>query len=214
MGMRTLAIAILASAGLALTGPAAAATISHFYSGTLTLVSDPSSLLPPGITVGSSFTGSFTYDTSVLDSNASSLFGQYDHAPGTGDLALTLGPLSLVRGNTSNIRFQTEDYAASDDYFNVMGLDDTILSGIASDDHAFLMVLSDPTDQALPSDALPPSGISLSDYGGSNPEFTLSIVSGQDAAVVFGKLSSVEVPEPGAGLLLAAGFLALAFARR
>ena len=159
-------IMIGACAGLALMSNAANAEIVTInVSATVNYVDDIANVLGNQVAVGDVITGSYSYDTTTIDSDPSPEFGKYDFAPGAGSMSFTVNGLTLASNPAAPIGAYSAEVVnyAGGDGFHVRSFENNLLpSGGKVMDLSFN--LYDPTGSAHPTDQLPTNAPTLSAY--------------------------------------------------
>jgi hypothetical protein len=186
--------------------PVRAEMVTIAISGQITSVDDQYGHLENKIHVNDTFSGTYTYDSTMLDSNPSSTVGDYWYSSNLCGVSLNIGGFNF-KTDPTNVNFLVEvsnnNTLQSDNYllysYNNLPLSNGVLV-----DH-ILWQLDDSTGTALSSDALPLTAPDLSKWNSSylyidssrGGEFTIS------ATIT----SAVLIPEP-ATLLLVLGAVA------
>ena len=147
-------IALIASAMTFCANVAMAEIVTVDISATVTNVSDPDNAMSGQMQLGAVISGTYTYDTSLVDMDSSPQFGIYEHTAGAGGFALSAGGLSLETNNTG----MPGDYGIHvsndiSDMYHVMSSRNKPLPNGAQIDY-MAMDLYGGTGAALSSDAL------------------------------------------------------------
>jgi hypothetical protein len=185
---------------------AKAGPITWEFSGQIGDVFDPDNDLGAAITVGTPFSGSFTFESTTADSNpASAGFGTYVDAITA--ISGYVGTRPFFASDSLSSQINITDSGGDNDVFS-FGAEGIIFSDFAGEfDMSF--VYSDPDASAFSSDALPLFPPELTSSAGAAVSF--SAVSGRAA---FDGNVVVLVPEPGTLALLVFGTLAIIKRRR
>jgi hypothetical protein len=206
---------------VAFAGGARAEPITFVFTGTVSTVDDRFGLLDRSVTVGTRFTGSYTFESTTPDSNPDPTVGDYWHrVPGYG-ITVTLGNYTF-RTNPADVEFLLEvvhrappPASTGDNYLLRSYRNSPLAPGLLVDHISWQ--LDDPTGTALSSDALPLTPPNLADW---TSIFGLTITGG-DAPPPFGdqdyfirghvdSVSAITaVPEPGSLILLSIAALGL-----
>ena len=191
--------------------PVRAELITIAISGQVTGVSDPSGHFGGQISIGDPIAGTYTYDSSAIDTNPDPAIGDYAWYATPAGISLTIDSFNF-RTDPSNVWSTMEvinndwsgtDYYGLRSYHNLFPLSNGTLSD------SILWQLVDSTGTALSSDALPLTVPDLSKWSSSS----LLIDSSRGGGFLIGAhiTSATLVPEPASVLLFAGGML---FARR
>jgi hypothetical protein len=168
-------------AGLLCNPPSAScAQIKIEIRGTVSLVDDPDNLLNNAVAVGDVITGSYSYDSSAVDSNPLPEVGDYHYYSAPNGIRLTVDGLTFAT-DPANVNYLLElvdNYENSDNYvvisynnlFSVSATGTFVMNTID-------WQLDDPTQTALSSTALPTTPPVLADW---QSIFGLSISSDGD----------------------------------
>jgi hypothetical protein len=188
-----------------------AAIIEINITAEITEVADPDGLLSGQLGVGSIITGSYTYDSSTLDSALGPSIGRYLHYSPPYGISLSGGGF-VFQTDPDNVDFLVEignnSVATTDNYlirsWNNLPLYDNVEVG------EVWWQLDDSTGTALSSDALPTTPPVLEDW---DFDWGIKIQGGipyESAFYIEAPVTSVElVPEPATLLLLGFGTLML-----
>jgi hypothetical protein len=184
-----------------------AVPITLNFSGRITSVTFGTA--PPGIAAGTAFSGSYTYSSTSLDSNAAPTIGDYTSSGSPFGLSVDVG------GNlfsSTQVLLEVANDNGQDSY-------GVFSSGLFAPGHYLLaLVLADPTQTALSNTSLPLLPPSLAAY--STNFFTITNYPSGTGDALFAIRGTVEsitttaVPEPGSLLLISAGVLGWGFVRR
>lgn len=184
-----------------------AAPMAYEFSGEIYWVDDPGDLLDGSIQPGTVFSGRFTFDSSVEDSNSNSVLGEFTGP--TFSMSLDVGSYSWFSGaGNAQIRVQNSDLDnmvfGTSGYVEIGGLSIALSGG-----------LQDSTGLALSSDAIPTSSLSLSSFTAAGLSVkTSGLPPAPGALAVAGTFTAFSVvPEP-VSLALMAGALSLLRRRR
>jgi hypothetical protein len=183
--------------------PAVAGLVTFNFTGAVSHVSTP---LFPALKAGQTLTGSFTYDTSIADSNGSGNIGRYNDAVTSmnvnlGSFAGTLG--SESPGNNNFVRIVN----SSTDTFDVRAPLTGSLVG-SYEPLYFRVTLKDPSGTVFGDTSLPTTAPSLSSF--ATDRFRIVFENGSGIAKVRGSLTALTaVPLPPAVILFGAGLIAL-----
>jgi hypothetical protein len=177
---------------------------------TVKYVTDTDHLLEGKVTVGSTITGTYTYDTSTPDSEPSTSQGAYWHYSALCGISLNVSGFSF-KTDPTNVNFLVDilndDGINPADGYLLRSSNNLPLSNGVLVDYIFWQ-LDDPTGTALSSDALPTTAPNLANW---NSDYGLSIYSWGDNEFLLRAdvISATVVPEPTTLLLAAAGLLLL-----
>jgi len=196
---RTAAIAALALGSLAAALPASAVPVSYLFSGSVD--SDDAER------GWSAFSGSFQFDSEVLDAIADPSTGAYAHAGSPWGMSISFDGAAPIVLNDSFHMLVSNDLQGSDELGALAGnADGTATLSLSLTDFSGALFASD----ALP---LPPGGLTLADFGWSTLQYESA------AGFLQGRLDSLAcnqgcngvvpppspVPEPGTAPLVLAG---------
>lgn len=165
-----LATASLLMAAFIMT-PAAADTITVEVSGTVDYVNDHNNILGGTFQVGQPVSGTYTYDTNVVDQDPSSEYGRYEQNPADLAIQLDVGGTSVgTNAQPTSAAFAIVDVADSPWYdgLHIASLDNNkpLPSGASVDHIGFDFY--DPTGAALASDAIVTTAPSLEAFQDAN----------------------------------------------
>lgn len=189
--------------GGAVAAPARAGIVTWEFGGEIDQVRDTSGIFGGALTVGSPFSGSFTFDTSTPDTNPDSGVSSFENP--LQDLSGQIGGFGFSGPIFGVSSFEITDGAAgSDDIFSLSS--SVFLNGEGLN---FLLTLIDSTGTAFSDDTLPtvPPDLSLFDSA------TIHLLRQTGDLAIDGTISFL-VPEPGTLCLLAVGAVAILRRRR
>jgi hypothetical protein len=200
---------------------ARAQTISFNFSGTIQSVNDPNSVLPNDITVGLPFSGTLTYDTSLVQDfvQADPNNGVYRFEGAAANhfsMNVGFGSHTLTVNPSPSLPNYIQAFLGSSHVLD-HGAREFLLDGANPPgnlvDWSANLRLDDSTATALPSDALPTSVPLLSDF--TMTQFLFDASNGPDTFLVTGGVTSITpVPEPAAfGAIVAAALVGFAVLR-
>lgn len=191
-------------------GHADAAQFRFVITGTVATVDDVGNLYGGAISVGMPFSGSITYDTTMVDIDPTSEIGRYDEDPvgslmgltmSVGGFDITTNP--VVSDGTIVVRSDTDLFIT-----RINELDST---GPPIDGLEFLLH-SSVNDAAITADTIP-FDFDLTAFDTTTLSFVTQ--SGTDFAFVFGDIETlIHNPEPGTAVLLGLGLVAIGLKRR
>ena len=204
-------LAILAGVILLRACPVQAALVTIQISGEITSAHGPG--LPSGINAGDTFTGTYTYDSSTLDSEPDPKIGEYLHDSPYG-MSISVGGYEFKTASTHIGQFEigiendvTDNDNNTFDYYLVYSDENAYTDGCWISSISWR--LRDSTYYALSSDALPSTAPILEDWDYNH----LDIDGGNagEGYVNFWINGTVTqaIPEPMTGILLVAGILFL-----
>ena len=172
-------------------------------------VDDISGLLEGNVNVGDTITGSYTYDSTTLDSSPSETVGSYWHFSSPYGISLSVGGF-VFQTDLDNVNFGIgilNNHNGRDSYA-FGSLNNLPLSNGVWVEHISWQ-LDDYTATALSSTDLPTTPPVLEDWAYSPAQLGIKLGS-KGYAGLYGEVTSVElVPEPGTVFLLGFGSLAL-----
>jgi hypothetical protein len=183
-------------------GLARAELITIAISGQVTSVSDQYNHFGGQIHVDAPITGTYTYDTSALDSNPSLTLGDYEYNASSVGIWLTVEGFDF-KTNPSQVSFHIGVYEDS------LGIEDQLVIGshhnMPLPDDALVQhiiwQLNDSTATALSSDSLPLTAPDLTKWNSN----VLNISTDRNFGITATITSAVLIPEPCSLLLLTAG---------
>lgn len=191
---------------------AAASVVTIQVAATVGYVDDRFNVLGGRVSPGDTVTGTYSYNTTATDQNASSNVGDYYFTDAPYGVSLSVNGL-VFQTNPASVAFLLEvvnDYYARDNY--VFHSYDNLFAVSAPGPNPRSIIswqLDDPTQSALSSDALPATPPDLSRW---QSFFGLEIMSngnGEDFAIRSTVTSVALVPEPSATALFILGVSAL-----
>jgi hypothetical protein len=187
--------------------PVQAEMITIAITGQITGVSDQYGHLENKIHVSDTITGTYTYDSAMLDSNPSSTVGDYMYNASPAGISLNCGGFNF-RTNPDDVDFLVEilnnDGIRNYDGYLLRSYNNLPLSNGALVNHISWQ-LDDSTGTALSSEALP---FTAPDLGRWNSN-VLQIFNDNDFGISATITSAVLVPEPATLLLFGIGTLLL-----
>jgi hypothetical protein len=175
---------------------------------TVDIVEDSGNYLEGKIHIGDTITGSYTYESTTLDSNPLPNGGAYWHYTTPAGISLSVGGFEF-RTNPDSVNFVieiTNDYPPNDDYFVSSNNNLTLSNGTTVTYVSWH--LGDSTGTALSGDTLPVTAPLLSQWQSNN----LDIHGGEkmDEFFISADVTSAQlVPEPSTLLLLSFGVIML-----
>jgi hypothetical protein len=204
--MRTGRLLLLSLLLLAPPWPARADLIQVSWAGTINFVS---TAIASGFTVGDPASGSFLIDTAIADSDADPLIGLYFDA--VSNIASDFGGY-LASSASGAIQIRNGSAALADEMI-VAGNTPTGNSVEGIPISAIVFDVADQTQALFASDAIPTS-LDLADLTGHFAKLDFFDIGLNSVTANLTSLSYTPIPEPGSGLLLGLGTLALAALRR
>jgi len=172
-------------------------------------VDDLGGLLEGNVNVGDTITGSYTYDSTTLDSSPSETVGSYEHFNSPYGISLSVGGF-VFETNPDNVYFLVQilnDHLGEDGYLLRSYNNLPLSNGVWVDHISWHLV--DYSATALSSDELPTAPPVLEDWAYSPAQLGLEFGS-KGGSGIYGEVTSVDiVPEPGTVFLLGLGSLAL-----
>lgn len=209
--------------GLALAPPASAELITFDFTATVKSVSDASDLLDDSVHVGTPITGSYTFDSSA-PGTPTSISSSYDMGtPGCGVETQVGRYLLRTGGQDPSLRITLENDSINQrDAYTVMGWGDVVTEPTLMIGALVPVSLTDPTQTALSSTALPLTPPDLNSYSGRINYIVFEPVGGGPLASVRSYVETLTlrgptpIPEPGSLALLvsSAAPLSALWARR
>jgi hypothetical protein len=187
--------------------PVQAEMITIAITGQITVVDDQYGHLEHKIHSGDTITGTYSYDSAMLDSSPSSALGDYVYNVSPAGISLNCGGFNF-RTNSDNVDFLIEisdNYTLQSDNYLLRSYNNLPLSNGALVDHIFWQ-LDDSTGTALSSDALPLTAPDLSKWGSGRYDNQLGIV-GREFGIGATVTSAVLIPEPITVFLLGFGII-------
>jgi len=180
--------------------PVRAELITIAISGQVTGVDDPSGHFGGQITVGNPITGTYTYDTAILDSNPDPMAGYYSYSTAPAGIHLAIGNFEFKTDSThvaftigvTNNNLLGGDVYWLDSSHNLPLPNGTLVQYIS-------WQLNDPAGTALSNDALPLTAPDLSKWSSN----TLNIFRDRDYGITATITSAT--PEPATVFLLSLG---------
>jgi hypothetical protein len=204
--MRTARLLLSSLLLLALSSPARADLIQVNWSGTINFVS---TAIASGFTMGDPASGSFLLDTTIADGDADPLLGLYFDA--ASNISFDFGRY-LASSAAGAIQIRNGSGVLSDEMI-VAGntptgdaVEGIPISGIVFD-------VADATQALFASDAIPTS-LDLGDLTGHFAKLDFFDIALNSVTANITSLSYTPIPEPGSGMLLGLGTLAIAALRR
>jgi hypothetical protein len=196
---------VLSSVALTVAFASQATPVSYSFSGVVT-----DSFLPSTFALGSSFNGTFSFDSAAIDSNANPSAGYYSNGfsitANVGGITYSnlpnVGGVSVWNGLSNLDRFDANAQGT-------IGIPSISSTSTIPSTAPFVVraVFDDPTQSAFSSDALPTSPLNLGNF--ANDVFQLSFYQGVSQVNVIGKINSLQlispVPEPETYAMLLAG---------
>ncbi len=231
LGSKTLSLLLGMLASIVCCGKLKADIVTHFFSGTVTKVNSggqqgPSIGSVSNISIGSSFTATFSYQTNNAgaDLNASTSLGLFSISPSVDTfLTVNINGNNFQKSGTSNLGVQTFNNVVSDlsnssdliSLFSNAPLLPANWSVPNPNTSTVRLVYIDPSGLAMPNDSLPNTFSPL----WSNATFSLSF--NDQVTTPSGTITGLyiegtvtAVPEPSSIACVAIGGMGLAFARR
>jgi len=168
-------------------------------------VDDPSGYLEGNISVGDTITGTYTYESTTLDTNPSPYVGAYEHFASPAGIFLSVGGFDFTTDPT-NVDFLVEvvNNYPSGDYYLVRSYNNLALSNGTLVDHISWQ-LDDSTATALSNIDLPTSPPILDDWQAGNH---LRLHGERFGYIVDAHVTSA-IPEPATIVLFVIGALLL-----
>jgi len=207
---KAIIIVIIAAFGLFWAGPAKAALITIAIKATVDYVNSVANYYLEGqISPGDIITGTYTYESTTVDTNPSSGVGDYEHYTKPCGIRLTVGGF-VFQTDPDSFMFLLEiinDYTSGGlhDAYGLISYNNLELSN-GTPVSSISWWLEDPTANALSSTDLPTTAPVLSDW---QSEIGLCLDVGRSGGIVSHVTSAVVIPEPATILLLSMGVLVL-----
>ncbi len=194
---------LIATAFLAVPGPAVAGPIMFEFAGEVTAIFDPDARLPSSIDVGAMFSGRYAFDPGVSDISVSSAVGNYPDV--ITFLEGTVGDVSFEGPVTSSRIFVVDGLSGTDAYQVLADID------FLGEVRRFSLRLTDDQGTVFTTDSLPITPLELGEF-----EFTRFLLFDKSDTLLFTVTGQVHafVPEPTTAILFGGGVLALARSRR
>jgi len=188
--------------------PARATLITIEITATVDSVYDPSGYLEGNIGVGDTITGTYTYESTTLDTNPSPYVGDYEYYGPPFGIFLSVEGFEFKTDST-NVDFAIEiinDYTSGGlhDAYGVLSGNNLPLSNGASVDHISWW-LRDSSANALSSDALPTTAPFLDNWQSGNR----LRLDGERGGYIVDAYVTSAIPEPATIVLFAVGALLL-----
>ncbi len=213
IAVRSIATTLCLGLLLLLATSAPAAPITVQFEGTVDFADTDNGFFANTVSAGDTFTGSYTYDSTLADSNATATQGEYRYTTG-GAFGMTTTINSMVFQTAADVSGQNRIEIFADDPFN----DDRYgIWNSANDPHngyvvdSQILMLTDASKTANASDALPTVAPDLNLFPTIN-QFSLVLTdeSHMDIDAFYGTITSISlVPEPSTAVLAGLGGLSL-----
>lgn len=184
----------------AVTVPVGASAVTFEFAGVIDIVDDPNGHLGGMIQAGDNFSGTYTFDSEAPDlTPADPAGGNYRPSPSA--LAISVGGFEVATA---------EDTLTRVGIGNLDDLDTFVIDATNFDSAGFhisqaRLLLMDPTGSALDSDALPLLPPELSLFQTREFRVTGHVDNPDLPFDLYGTVTALTTPEPGAAVLLLAG---------